>query len=155
MYCNRKFLAASVAQKGNFTWAGQTFGSSMESDGRPMGEEQIETVTCDPTSRNCQVRVPAPGAALVFLNDGALSNSGEGDAPKTFATTAVTKLHNTATVDQAVLATSNGHGGGSRELGATSRGSFSAAVVGLKAPTIVGWFAVAATSGFLLTLCAT
>ncbi len=100
---------------------------------------------------------PAPGAALVFLNDGALSNSGEGDAPKTFATTAVTKLHNTATVDQAVLATSNGHGGGSRELGARPvEVAFQPAVVGLKAPTIIGVvFAVAATSCFLLTLCAT
>jgi len=127
----------------------------MESDGRPAGEEQIETVTCDATTGNCQVRVPAPGAALVFLNDGALSNSGEGDAPQTFATTAVTRVRNTATVDQAVLATSNGHGGGSRHLGSTSRGSFPSGAEGLKAPAVVGWLVAAIIVGLFFSLHAT
>ncbi|KLO13587.1 hypothetical protein SCHPADRAFT_940250 [Schizopora paradoxa] len=148
----KKFLAASVSQKGNFTWAGQTFGSSMESDGRPMGEEQDETVNCDPTTRNCQVRVPAPGAALVFLNDGALANAGQGDAPQTFATTAVTKLHNTATVDQLVLQTSNGHGGTERKMASTSRGSFQSGALGQEAPIIMGLLAVAAISGLHFVL---
>lgn len=124
----------------------------MESDGRPMGDEQVETVNCDPTSRNCQVRVPAPGAALVFLNDGALANAGNGDAPQTFATTAVTKLHNTATVDQLVLQTSNGHSGSERKMASTSRGSFQSGALSLQAPVIMGFLGVAAITGLHLML---
>jgi len=41
----------------------------------------------------------------------------------TFATTAVMKLHNTATIDPAVLVTSNGNMGMTEELAGTSHGS--------------------------------
>ncbi|KAJ7697058.1 hypothetical protein B0H17DRAFT_1168033 [Mycena rosella] len=121
-------LAASVSQKGNYTWAGQTFGGNFESDGRLTGTENVTTVACDTTAQTCSVTVPAPGFALVFLSDGALTED-RGAPSTTFATTAVTQTQNTATVAAAVLATSNGHGGASdplnfgSELGSTSKGS--------------------------------
>ena len=33
-FCRRYLSAGSVAQKGNFMWAVQTFGSTFDSDGR-------------------------------------------------------------------------------------------------------------------------
>lgn len=133
------FLAESVSQKGNFTWAGQTFGDHFASDGRPMGEENVTTVTCGQAvppqiQRMCTIRIPAPGFALVFLSPGALESSHAGGAPPTtFPTTAETRTRNTVTIDQAVLATSNGHSAmgfdgkkgrnGKARLGSTSAGS--------------------------------
>jgi hypothetical protein len=121
------FTAPSVSTKGNFTWAGQTFGDHFASDGRPMGTEDTKTILCNTNENKCLISVPAPGFALVYLSDQAYSESSGGSndeiAATTFATTAVTKLKNTATVDQAVLATSNGHQGFSegKHLGSTSR----------------------------------
>ncbi|KIK59064.1 glycoside hydrolase family 79 protein [Collybiopsis luxurians FD-317 M1] len=115
-------LAPSVSEKSNITWAGQTFGDHFASDGRPTGTESIQTITCDTSANTCSIKVPAPGFALVFLTDDALSESGDGDqTTMTFPTTAYTKLQNTATVDPQVLATSNGDRGG--QLGSTSKGS--------------------------------
>ncbi|KAF7315155.1 Glyco-hydro-79C domain-containing protein [Mycena indigotica] len=116
-----KYLAAaSVVQKGNITWAGQTFGGNFESDGRPMGQEDIKTVTCDGNAKTCTVVVPAPGFALVFLSDDAMTED-KGLPSTTFATTAKTKFRNTVTVDPAVLATSNGNKFADHELAGTSR----------------------------------
>jgi hypothetical protein len=79
----------------------------------------VQTINC--ADNVCQVQVPAPGFALVFLTDNALSESTP-NAPQTFATTAVTKTINTATVDPSVLATSNGHDAFNRlPLGSTSK----------------------------------
>ncbi|KAF8154310.1 glycoside hydrolase family 79 protein [Crassisporium funariophilum] len=142
-----KYLrAGSVSQKGNITWAGQTFGENFESDGRLVGTEDIQTVQC--SGGTCTISVPAPCAALVFFGDGAMTET-EGAGVRTFSTTVVTRTDGTATVDPTVLATSNGHGGtnGPGELGSTSRGSFSAAkgragagvvVVGLVVGLVVG-----------------
>ncbi|KAF7290147.1 Glyco-hydro-79C domain-containing protein [Mycena indigotica] len=116
-----KYLAAaSVVQKGNITWAGQTFGGNFESDGRPMGTEDIKTVTCDGNAKTCTVVVPAPGFALVFLSDDAMTED-KGLPSKTFATTAKTKFRNTVTIDPAVLATSNGNKFSDHELAGTSK----------------------------------
>ncbi|KAF5326359.1 hypothetical protein D9611_001067 [Ephemerocybe angulata] len=119
----KRLLASSVSQKGNFTWAGQTFGSNFGSDGRLEGTEVIETVTCE---AQCLIKVPAPGAALVFLTDGALAEVESGPTT-TFPTTALTRTMNTATIDPAVLETSNGHTGMNAKgrLGSTSKGSVS------------------------------
>ncbi|KIK77729.1 glycoside hydrolase family 79 protein [Paxillus rubicundulus Ve08.2h10] len=117
-----KYLsAASVVQKYNFTWAGQTFGDVFSSDGRPVGAVDIQTVDCDQSRNVCDVKVPAPGAALVFLSDQALVESDQGPT-MTFPTTAYTKLHNTATIDPSVLATSNGGKGLADSLAGTSKG---------------------------------
>lgn len=89
-----------------------------------MGTEDVKTINCDQNANTCAIQVPAPGVAVVFLTDDALKGS-EGTTTATFATTAVTKLTNTATVDTLVLATSNGHGGSSWKLGSTSPGSSS------------------------------
>ncbi|KAF8636081.1 hypothetical protein AX17_003787 [Amanita inopinata Kibby_2008] len=122
-----KYLrASSVSQKGNFTWAGQTFGSTFESDGRFAGTEDIQTVQCDQSSNTCTIHVPAPSFALVFLTDDGVGQSEHGPTV-TFSTSVLTKTVNTVTADPAVLATSNGHGGSQRRLGSTSRGSFNAA----------------------------
>ncbi|KAH9476923.1 Beta-glucuronidase [Psilocybe cubensis] len=117
----KHLLAPSVAHKGNFTWANQTFGGVFESDGRPKGDEVVDTITCTPaagaTGNTCVIPVPAPGAALVFLG----SVTDNAAAPSTtFATTAVTRFRNTATVDSLVLSTSNGRSGSSQRLGSTS-----------------------------------
>ncbi|KAJ6556440.1 glycoside hydrolase family 79 protein [Mycena capillaripes] len=127
-------LAKTVVQKGGYTWANQTFGGNFESDGRPMGSEQIQTVNCDTTAQTCTIDVPAPGFALVFLTDAAFTeNSG---APSvTFATTAQTKTHNTATVDPSVLSTSNGYRMDDHELAGTSKAP-SAALRSLQGPLI-------------------
>ncbi|RDB17658.1 Beta-glucuronidase [Hypsizygus marmoreus] len=120
-------LADSVSQKGNFTWAGQTFGGIFQSDGRLQGTENITTITCDQTNNVCQIPVPAPAFALVFLTDDAFTEN-SGAPSTTFPTTAQTKTRNTVTIDPAVLATSNGHSGmGKDKLGSTSAGSISAA----------------------------
>ncbi|KAJ7486841.1 hypothetical protein FB451DRAFT_1127091 [Mycena latifolia] len=116
-----KYLAAkTVVQKGGYTWAGQTFGGNFESDGRPMGDEDVKTVACDTGAQTCTVDVPAPGFALVFLTDAAFTENG-GAPSVTFATTARTKTHNTATVDPVVLATSNGFRNSDHELAGTSK----------------------------------
>ncbi|KAJ7476225.1 glycoside hydrolase family 79 protein [Mycena latifolia] len=82
-------LAPSVSTKDNITWAGQTFGAAFESDGRITGTEQIQTVTCN-SDNTCDISVPAPGFALVFLAD--VSTDAESyQAVQTFPTTALTK----------------------------------------------------------------
>ncbi|KAH0833859.1 glycoside hydrolase family 79 protein [Lanmaoa asiatica] len=117
-----KYLSASsIIQKYNITWAGQTFGDAFSSDGRPVGVVDVQTVNCDQMNNVCNVKVPAPGAALVFLSDQALAESDPGPT-MTFPTTAWTRLHNTATVDPAALATSNGNKGIADSLAGTSQG---------------------------------
>ncbi|KAJ3829651.1 glycoside hydrolase family 79 protein [Lentinula raphanica] len=116
-----KYLVApSVSEKHNITWAGQTFGAQFASDGRLTGTEDIQTVSC--SSDSCSITVTAPGFALVFLTDDALSGSGATGATTTFPTTAYTKSINTVTVDASVLATSNGNRGNGM-MGSTSKGS--------------------------------
>jgi hypothetical protein len=98
-----------------------------------VGEERIEEIDCDTDANTCRVSVPAPGAALIFFSEPAVRES-QLSATMTFATTAVTKLQNTATVAAEVLETSNGHSGrdrvnaqGETRWGSTSRGSASGA----------------------------
>ena len=117
-------LADEVTTKGNFTWAGQTLGANFQSDGRLQGEENVVTVPCDSATNTCTIRVPAPGFALVFLNDKAYTDSVPAGNTLTFATTAITKTVNTATIDPKVLETSNGHSGKDRvNMRSTSKGS--------------------------------
>lgn len=121
-------LAPSVGEKFNVSWAGQTFGSRYQSDGRLQGDIAVETVDCDQTANTCSITVPAPGLALVFFSQTALEESSP-TTTQTFSTTSVTKLVNTATVAQSVLATSNGeNAAGRQELGSTSQGSASGAL---------------------------
>ncbi|EIN05136.1 hypothetical protein PUNSTDRAFT_107422 [Punctularia strigosozonata HHB-11173 SS5] len=123
-----KYLSApSVSSKNdNITWAGQTFGATFASDGRLKGDLDLQTVTCDTTANTCPIKVPAPGFALVFLSDDALSAADSvSTMTATFSTTSVTKTANTVTIDASVLATSNGHSGKDRKLGSTSKGSSS------------------------------
>ena len=138
-----KYLqAASVSQKGNFTWAGQvieiiiiiilfnlsllsqTFG---DSDGRLEGTQSIQTISCSPPG-TCTIPVPAPTAALVFLSasSSALTEN-SGSASHTFPTTVLTETVGTATNNPSVLATLNGHTGmdSPDELDSTSKGGFS------------------------------
>ncbi|KAG9217951.1 glycoside hydrolase family 79 protein [Pleurotus ostreatus PC15] len=116
-----KYLAASSVSTGvNITWANQTFGNAFEVDGHLKGDLEIVTVPCDQASNTCQIRVPAPGFALVFIN----GSPEVEESDITFSTTAFTKLMNTATVDPAVLETSNGMSGKDRsKMGSTSFGS--------------------------------
>ncbi|KAI0341171.1 glycoside hydrolase family 79 protein [Trametopsis cervina] len=117
-------LADSVSEQFNITWGGQTFSSGpFQSDGRLLGDEQIQTVPCDTTAQTCTIHVPAPGFALVMISDDAASAS-EPTGTQTFATTAITRTANTAKVDASAVANSNGHSGKDRAgLGSTSKGS--------------------------------
>ncbi|KAF7318924.1 Glyco-hydro-79C domain-containing protein [Mycena chlorophos] len=139
-----KYLeAATVIQKGNITWAGQTFGDIFESDGRPMGDEDVKTVQCDTTANTCTIQVPAPGFALVFLSDAAETETA-GASSVTFPTTALTKTRNTATVNPSVLATSNGNRMADYGLAGTSEPpsaaprAFEASVVVAMVGTVLG-----------------
>ena len=117
-------LAEHVTAKTNFTWAGQTLGANFKSDGRLRGEETVVNIPCDAATNTCIVTVPAPGFALVFLNDKAFEDSTPPGNTFTFATTARTKTVNTATIDPKALETSNGHRGKDREkMQSTSKGS--------------------------------
>ncbi|TDL22798.1 hypothetical protein BD410DRAFT_860283 [Rickenella mellea] len=118
-------LSPSATEKFNISWAGQTFGGPFASDGRLLGNDQIYTFPCDTNNNFCAVTVPAPGVALVFLSSNAFKES----APTTTqvfstSTTGTTRPAITVTIPQAVLATSNGRGGGNwLGLGSTSPGS--------------------------------
>lgn len=115
-------LADSVSQIYNFTWAGQTFGGPFTSDGRLVGTLDTQTIPCDQTNNVCQVKVPAPGFALVFLTDNAMFESDQSPT-MTFSTTAYTDIHGpTVTIDPSVLATSNGEKGLADALAGTSKG---------------------------------
>ncbi|KAH9850912.1 hypothetical protein C2E23DRAFT_734171 [Lenzites betulinus] len=147
-------LAPSVSEKQNITWAGQTLGGRFQADGRLQGTEVVQTVQCDQTANTCAIKVPAPGAALVFVSDGAQQQADAlaAQTAATYATTVVTKTKNTATVDPSVLATSNGNNGKIRGLnqGGTSQGGENGAVGA--GPTSV--VAVALTAVLALSLSA-
>ncbi|OJA16747.1 hypothetical protein AZE42_09611, partial [Rhizopogon vesiculosus] len=145
-----KYLVApSVSEKVNITWAGQSFGGPFESDGRFQGSESVQTINCDQSSNTCQVTVPAPGAALVFLSSDAYGESGN-PSTETFSTTMVTKTVNTATINPSVLATSNGMSGSTWELGSTSHEGGAATLRGsMSLLSVVG--AVVLSAGLLWT----
>ncbi len=96
-------------------------GQMFQSDGRLYGDLNVQTIPCDPTA-GCQIKVPAPAAAIVFLTDEAYQNSGgDESATQTFATTTTTGKHATKmTIDPVALATSNGRNG-KVPYGTTSR----------------------------------
>lgn len=118
-------------------------GNQYEVDGRFKGDLNITTVNCDTVTGNCVIPVPAPGFALVFFNNAAEQLT-VGQATQTFATTAYSKGHNTATVDPAVLQTSNGHSGANRNsYKSTSLGSASSAErVATMLPGVVAFVSV-------------
>ncbi|RPD77295.1 hypothetical protein L226DRAFT_533296 [Lentinus tigrinus ALCF2SS1-7] len=120
-------LAPSVAEKDNVTWSGQTYGGRFQCDGRLSGTESIQTIQCDTTANTCQIPVPAPGVALVFISSDAQGVT-EPSTTQTYSTTAVTKVKNTVTIDPSVLATSNGDSAKDRAEGSTSQGSSSDAL---------------------------
>ncbi|KAI0668268.1 hypothetical protein C8Q78DRAFT_1099695 [Trametes maxima] len=123
-------LAPSVSEKDNITWAGQTLGGRFQVDGRLKGAESVHTIQCDQSANSCQVKVPAPGIALVFVSDSAQAQAVAQEDVSTYATTVVTKTANTVTIDPAVVATSNGNNGKNRggNLGGTSQGGANGAV---------------------------
>jgi hypothetical protein len=127
----KRLSSNTVTQLNGFTWANQTFGGNFESDGRPVGDVVVETIQCTQANggSTCLVPVPAPGFALVFLTDSALGES-DGGKTVTYSTTVVTKAHNTVTLSEGVLETSNGQDSSVRQrLGSTSSGSQNGAVV--------------------------
>ncbi|KZT00162.1 glycoside hydrolase family 79 protein [Laetiporus sulphureus 93-53] len=144
-------LAPSVGEKFNITWAGQTFGGQFESDGRLRGAETMQTVDCDTTNNTCQVTVPAPGFALVFLSDGAFEESTP-TSTHTFATTvtAAGEQKYSTTVDPSTLQTSNGHKGADGGHGSTSKGKHSGATAAGIYPSVVLLLAMLAGVGVLI-----
>ncbi|EIM84257.1 uncharacterized protein STEHIDRAFT_132660 [Stereum hirsutum FP-91666 SS1] len=100
--------SSSVADIQDFTWAGQTFGASLASDGRLTGDLDVQTVQCDTSSNTCQIKIPAPSFALVFLTDDAYSSISP-TATETFPTTVFSKTVNTLSIEMSVLKTWNGH----------------------------------------------
>ncbi|KAJ6577056.1 glycoside hydrolase family 79 protein [Mycena vulgaris] len=117
-----KYLRApSVSNKQNITWAGQTFGSNFASDGRLTGVLDVQTISCDTLTNTCRIQVPAPGFALMFLDELA-GETIENPSATTWPTTAQTRTINTLSVDPSMLATSDGHWGANERLGRTSPG---------------------------------
>lgn len=134
-----------MGEKDNVTWANQvstrpllsalihsntppslqTYGGRFQADGRLTGTEVIQTITCDTTANTCQIPVPAPGVALVFLSSDA-QGAVDPSQTETYSTTVVTKSKNTVTIDPSVLATSNGDSAKERKMSSTSQGSSSA-----------------------------
>ncbi|KAI9455294.1 hypothetical protein F5148DRAFT_1378092 [Russula earlei] len=112
-------LAPSVSSKGNFTWAGQTLGDALKSDGRLNGTLNVTTIQCDQTANTCSVPVPAPAFALVFLTSDSF-NAVSPTSTVTFPTSVQTRSH--FYIDPNMLATSYGHTGMQKVRGATSSG---------------------------------
>ncbi|KZT00169.1 glycoside hydrolase family 79 protein [Laetiporus sulphureus 93-53] len=144
-------LAPSVGEKFNITWAGQTFGGQFESDGCLRSAETTQTVDCDTANNTCQVTVPAPGFALVFLSDGTFEESTP-TSTHTFATTvtAVGEQKYSTTVDPSTLQTSNGHKGADGGHGSTSKGKHSGATAAGIYPSVVLLLAMLAGVGVLI-----
>jgi len=115
-------LASSVTSKTNMTWAGQTLGDHFGSDGRLQGDVSVKTVQCDTTNNVCQVSVPAPGLALVFLDEADYEDATP-TSTVTFPTTYYTNTINTVIIDASMLASSNGHTDMGSRLDSTSPGS--------------------------------
>lgn len=103
-------------------------GNRFEVDGRLKGDLNVAEITCDITNNACTIPLSSPGFALVFFDaNDELTTLGQ--TTETFSTSTNTKTANTATIDPAVLATSNGHSGKDRNvLGSTSKGSVSASI---------------------------
>jgi hypothetical protein len=144
-------LAPTVTSKDNITWAGQTFGGDFASDGRLQGTLNVTTVQCDTGANTCLITVPAPGVALVFFdtNDAEINDGAATQGASTFATTTLhskTKSGaNTATMDPAVLATSNGSSAKDRKAnGGTSKASSKSGARAQVAPVVGAILAVAA-----------
>ncbi|KIK25600.1 hypothetical protein PISMIDRAFT_342100 [Pisolithus microcarpus 441] len=123
----------------NITWAGQTFGSTFESDGRFQGSPSITTIDCSTSANSCTVPLPAPCIALIFLSSSAYAESNP-STTVTFATTSLTQTWNTATINPTALATSNGMSGNERDqLASTSReNGASSTVAGIRVPLGLG-----------------
>lgn len=113
----RYFLAPSVSEHDNITWAGQTMGGSYSGDGKLRGNVTTQTITCQ--NSLCIVPVPAPAIAVVYLTDKALALSSPPEASKAFETTIVG--WGSATVDPKVLETSNGQNGPNGEFGRNNK----------------------------------
>ncbi|KAI0830341.1 glycoside hydrolase superfamily [Trametes gibbosa] len=124
-------IAPSVGEKDQITWANQTFGGRFQADGRLSGPEFVQTITCDQGANTCQIPVPGPGAALVFLSNDSQTKSDP--TTMTFSTTAVTKAIETLLIPPSALATSNGHSG-RLPLSGTSKGGSNGAVGALAVP---------------------
>lgn len=120
----------------------KTFGGSFATDGRPTGDVQIDTITCDQTTNTCPVTVHAPEFAMVFLSTSDPAVTDDTTIIQTFSTTILTKTVNTATVDPTVLATSNGHSGLGQKLGSTSKGSVKSGAMGWAIPNAVVLLAI-------------
>lgn len=105
------------------TFVSQTFGELYESDGRLQGTADVQTVNCNTSTNTCQIKVPAPGFALVFLSNPESPVVTDVGAQATFSTTVQTKTVNTATIAEDALETSNGGRGKDSMLGSTSPGS--------------------------------
>ena len=91
----------------------------------------VETVTdCDQTNNICNVNVPAPSAALVFLSDQALA-----------------ELHDTGMIDPSTLTISNGNQGIANAVASISQGGGINGALGFShALPVVGALQVAGAS---------
>lgn len=105
----RYLKSPHISEHNNITWAGQTLGPDFQGDGRLYGTVDTQKVAC--SNGACNVVVPAPSIALVFLTDTSLNESTPiPDAVATFRTSIIG--HGSATVDPKALETSNGSKGG-------------------------------------------
>ncbi|CDZ97104.1 Glycoside hydrolase, superfamily [Phaffia rhodozyma] len=126
----RYLYANSTAEQWDITWAGQAAGTggAWSADGTLSGTVSTVNITCE--NNQCSIPMKAPSYALVFLTQDALTassgsvvtDSSSTKSATTFGTTYAANGAGTATVDPAVLSTSNGRSTGNGTLGSTSKG---------------------------------
>ncbi|CCO29455.1 hypothetical protein BN14_03468 [Rhizoctonia solani AG-1 IB] len=70
-----RYMRAPSLGSHNVTWAGQSLGGELGSDGRLEGTQETVTIQCDTTAQTCAIPVKAPSIALVFLTNDGLTES--------------------------------------------------------------------------------
>ncbi|KAG6813049.1 hypothetical protein H0H92_014321 [Tricholoma furcatifolium] len=130
-----------------------TLGERFTVDGRLRGDLSITKIQCDQGVNICRIPLKAPQFALVFFSDPSTTDAEQ--LPKTFTTTAYStrKGINTAAVDPAVLATSNGLSGKDRSVpGSTSRHDLSNGAASLERLAVVASTLIALMTGGMLLI---
>jgi len=84
----RYLTAGKLTDKFGITYASQGYGGYFESDGLLKGEQKTDEVKCE--AGVCAIKVPAPGAAVVFLTDDLIFEASTGDTVKTFGPSSTT-----------------------------------------------------------------
>jgi hypothetical protein len=134
----RYLSAPTISEQYDIYWGNLTMGKSFEGDGRLHGTDVTSVFGC--TDNACNVNVPGPSIALVFLTEDAMSEVAPDPAQDVAFSTTVLDVNGVA-VNKTAAESGNGspdwtslyNGGGSLEIGLAL---VSAAVV---MTLVIGW----------------